>query len=264
VPFQLAQYPRWSPTGEWISFVSDKGNDSGAPDIWLWSARTGRQIRLTHLEARIGWTSWSPDGKWIAFSGGLAGNYDIWKAAVPSGETTRLTTDPRYEVVPTWTPDSQRIVYVAADERWVDHDVMEMSADGRDARLIVGDTDFFDYQTSGTPAFGAPLVSPDGRTLLFRSWRSGWINLWTVPMTGARPTPLAPESWDQSEGRWSPDGRQIAFISNHNGTCQLRVATMAGGDPRTLVGPTMGVVSGIEWAPDGQRISYALETPTRG
>jgi dipeptidyl aminopeptidase/acylaminoacyl peptidase len=105
-------------------------------------------------------------------------------------------------------------------------------------------------------------VSPDGKTVLFLSWQSGWINYWTVPFTGGRATPLAPAPHDQSGGRWAPDGQRVAYLENHNGTHELRVVPSAGGAARALVRPRLGVVSGAEWSPNGSRISYVLETPT--
>ncbi len=262
VPFQLSQRPGWSPTGEWISYLSARGNENGQPDLWVWSTKDGRHRRLTRLASRVGWSSWSPDGKSIALSAGADGNYDIWKVSVADGRATRLTADPNYDVTPEWTPDGAHIVFVRTDDRWVDHEIVAITADGRSPRTIVRVNDFFDYQTSGNPHFGAPRVSPDGKTLLYRSWQSGWINYWTVPVAGGQPTRLAPAPHDQSEARWSPDGTRIAYVENHNGTHDLRVVAAAGGVPRALVKPSMGVVSGAEWSPSGSRISYSLATPT--
>ena len=253
--------PTPSPNGEWVSYVSSK---SGAPEIWLWSASDGRDVRLTDLGARVGAFSWSPDGRWIAFSGDRYGDMDVWKVSVPDGDIHRLTSDDRYEVFPTWTPDGQSILYVRLDERWVDHHVMEIPAEGGESRLVVEDKDFFDYR--GGTAFGAAQVSPDGDggTVLFRSLRSGWHNYWVVPRSGGEPRPIAPEEADQTEAKWSPDGQQILYISNHNGTHKLRVVSASGGEPQVLVAPQeMGVIDKPEWSPDGARISYTLETPTR-
>ncbi|MGB5695808.1 MAG: hypothetical protein WBM46_09160, partial [Polyangiales bacterium] len=102
--FLASQMPRFSPTGRWISYVSNK---SGAAEIWLWSTEDGSEHRLTDLGARINAMSWSPDEQSIAFAGDRYGNYDVFKVSVPGGQVHRLTDDKRYEVFPSWTPDAQ-------------------------------------------------------------------------------------------------------------------------------------------------------------
>lgn len=255
-----SQKPQWSPDGRWIAYVSSK---SGAPEIWLWSAGDGRDVRLTDLGGRVNALQWSPDGRWIVFSNDRYGSQDIWKVAVPGGEAHRLTDGELYEVYPTFTPDGGHILYVRMDDRWVDHDVLEMPAEGGEPRLVVRDTDFFDYRAG--LSFGTPLPSPDGEVVLFRSLRSGWHNFWVVPRSGeGEPRQVAPAEADQSHARWSPDGRWIAYVENHDGTHDLRVVPAEGGEPRVLVAPEgMGVVAKPEWSPDGDRISYTMSTPNR-
>ena len=258
--FLASQQPNWSPDGEWVSYISDK---SGSPELWLWSTRDGRERQLTQLGARlISAYSWSSDGGWIAFSADRHGNMDIWKVRVSDGRVVRLTAEERYEVYPYWAPDGRHVLYVRLDESWAGHEVLEIPAEGGEPRLVVRDSDFFDYGAGGK--FGYPRVSPDGERVLFRSHRSGWINYWVVPREGGVAQRIAPEAADQSHARWSPDGRRIAYTSNHNGTHELRVVTAAGGEPQVLVAPEgMGVVSDPEWSPDGEWISYKLGTPTR-
>lgn len=258
--FLARQEPRWSPDGEWISFISDK---AGNPELWLFSLRTGEERRLTDLGGRINAYDWAPDGRAIALSGNRFGNYDIWVVTIPDGRVRRLTSDERYEVFPSWLPDGNQLLYVRLDEDWVDHEVLEIPASGGESRLIVRDSDFFDYQAGGR--FGSPLPSPDGERVLFRSHRSGWINYWTVPRAGGGdPRPIAVEEADQSHARWSPDGSRIAYISNHDGTHELRVIAADGGEPLVVTASEgLGSAGAPEWSPDGRWLSYTFETPTR-
>jgi len=255
--FLMPNLPTVSPDGCWIAYISNK---NGAPEMWAWSVEDGRDIRLTRLGGRINAFSWSPDSRWIAFSGDVYGNYDIWKVSVPDGEAVRLTWESVYEVYPTWTPDSRHVLFIRMDERWLDHEIVTVSAEGKNPRVILRDENFFDYYSGRK--FGYPRVSPDGSQVFFRSYRSGWINYWLVPFEGGEPRPLAPEAADQSEAQWSPDGRSVVFTSNHNGTVHLSVTSVSGGKPDVWVAPDTGVCSSPQWSPDGKRISYLLQTPT--
>ncbi len=254
--FLASQEPRFSPDGAWMSYISTK---SGAQELWLWDPASGEETQLTRLGARINSYAWSPDGRWIAFAGDRLGTYDIWTVEVETGQVSRLTTDRNYEVFPYWTPDSQEILYVRLDDRWVEHQVFRIAPDGTNRRLVVEDEEFFDYRSGGT--FGYPMVSPDGDRVLFRSHRSGWINYWVVPLAGGTPVQVAAEEADQSEASWSPDGSQVAFTSNTNGTHVLKVAAADGSGVETVVAPEAGVVANPQWAPEGDRLSYTFQTP---
>ncbi len=256
--FLASSSPRYSPDGDWISFISDR---TGNPELWLWSTEDGREQQVTSLGASgINSYTWSPDGRHIAFAANLYGNYDIWTVALPGGETLRVTTDPRLEVYPYWTPDSRKLLHVRLDDRWVDHEILETNPDGSGVRTVATDEDYFDYLAGGT--FGYPMVSPDGSQVMFRSHRSGWMNYWVVPLAGGEPRPLAQEEADQSEATFSPDGRWVAYTSNTNGTHSLHVVAAGGGTPRVLVAPQgMGMVQSPAWSPDSRRISYVMGTP---
>lgn len=247
-----------SPDGKWIAFISAK---SGSQEIWIWSLLENRETRLTDMKKPLrNYLSWAPDSRWIAFSASIEGNYDVHKVSIPGGEVVRLTRNKSDEWDPTWTPDAQAILYVRPDERGIDHDIMKTTAGGGPARLLVSDTDFFD---EGGDTLGAPSVSPDGKQVLFRSWRSGWINYWVAGIDDAEIRQIAPEEADQSQGRWSPDGRYVAFCSNHNGTHDLRIVSIENDALRVLVSPDTGVCEDLEWSPDGTRISYAFSTLTK-
>lgn len=258
IAFLQSHQPRFSPDGRWVSYVS---NRSGPAELYIRSLEDGTDRQLTRLGARINSYSWSPDSRTVAFAGDKFGNFDVYTVAIDGGRLTRHTADTRYEVFPTWTPDGRRLVYARMDERWLDHEVLELDVEaGGTPRLIVRDTDFFDYQAGGN--FGYSLVSPDGASLLFRSHRSGWINYWVVPMRGGTPRAVAASPANQSGARWSPDGKHILFLELRNGTQDLRVVEAAGGTARVVAAPTgMGLVAGAEWSPNGREISYTLETP---
>ncbi len=244
---------RRTPDGRLLTYVKDV---PGGTDIFGWDIAARTERRITKLSGRVRSYSISPDSRSIALANDRSGSEDIWVVNMADGAARRVTSSPQYEVFPSWSADGSRVLYTQLDSRWVDHDVYSIAPDGSAPRLVLRDKDFFDYRQGAS--FGFPLVSPDGKTVLFRSQRSGWTSYWAVPMAGGLPRQLAPENADQSDARWSPDGSQVLFLSMTNGTQSLEVAPAAGGAARTVVAPTTGMVTRADWSPDGRRISYAL------
>ncbi len=248
--------PQWSPNGEYVAYVSAK---TGVDEIWLYARDGSADRQLTCLGGRIEAFSWSPDSQSIALTSNCFGAFDIYRVNVADGATTRITSGTQYDVYPWFTPDG-KILFVRLNDAWTDHDVILMNADGSNARVVLQDKNFFDYHYGRT--FNYPKVSPDGKTFLFRSHRSGWINVWVASITGGEPRQIAPADADQSDAMWSPDGSQIAYIENHNGTLDLRVVSASGGAPRVVVAPKVGVCSVPSWSPDSKQLTYLFGTPT--
>ncbi|MBM4185900.1 MAG: S9 family peptidase [Gemmatimonadetes bacterium] len=250
---------RRSPDGALVSYVKAV---PGGNDIHGWDIAAQTERRISHLSGHVRSYSFSPDGQRIALANDRQGSEDIYLVTTATGAATRITSSPLYEVFPSFTPDGNTVLYTRLDSRWVDHDVFAVPAAGGPSRLVLADKDYFDYRQGAS--FGFTRVSPDGKSILFRSQRSGWANYWLAPLSGGPARPLSAEPADQSEARWSPDGSEVLFLSITNGTQSLKVARSSGGAARTVVAPAVGMVTRAEWSPDGRSISYGFGNPTKG
>jgi dipeptidyl aminopeptidase/acylaminoacyl peptidase len=248
---------RTSPDGKLLAYTRGV---AGGNDIFVWDVAAGAERRVSSISGHVRSFSFSPDSRSIALANDRQGSEDIWVVSVADGRARRLTSDPRYEVFPSWTADGSKIIYTRLDSDWINHDVLTVSPNGGAQTPVLSDKDYFDYRQGGS--FGFARVSPDGKWVMFRSQRSGYANYWIAPMAGGAPHQIAAESFDQSDGRWSPDGKQILFLAMNNGTQSLKVVNAAGGAAKTLVAPGTGMVTRAEWSPDGSRVSYTLGTPT--
>ncbi|WP_053946764.1 S9 family peptidase [Halolamina sediminis] len=60
--------PRWSPSGDRLAFVSNRGKDDDRPQLWLIPVDGGEARQVTEVPAGVQGISWSPDGTRIAFT----------------------------------------------------------------------------------------------------------------------------------------------------------------------------------------------------
>ena len=77
-----------------------------------------------------------------------------------------------YDGAPSWSPDSQRLVFSA--ERDGQTDLLVMSSDGTGRRAL----------TTTPGEDGAPAFSPDGRRIAFETNRDGNFEIYTMDAEG--------------------------------------------------------------------------------
>ena len=106
----LDLWPAWSPDGTQIAFKSFReGND----EIYVMNADGTEQTRLTtetlYIYSVFAHFVWSPDGSKIAFgsyrdSNGMPSAQDIYVMNKDGTDQTRLTTNPSWDLDPSWCP----------------------------------------------------------------------------------------------------------------------------------------------------------------
>jgi Tol biopolymer transport system component len=100
-----------------------------------------------------------------------------------------------------------------------------------------------------------PDFSPDGRILVFQSYRDGNFHLWTTADDGSGLRQLTAGGKDHREPKFSPDGRALAFASDRAGGYQVFVMDLGSGviSQITRDRPDVSMPS---WAPDGKALVY--------
>jgi Tol biopolymer transport system component len=199
------RYPRWSPDGKLIAYVTNRtkpGND-GHYEIYFLRSVGSSLSRVTNDRAVDDQVSWSPDGKRLAFvSTRGSGRFGIWTMAANGTDPRRLTRD---GAIPVWSPDGQTIAFVRSgktDEIWL------MDVDGTNQRQLTVPPQMNEvYARDSMPAW-----SPSGDELAFvRSYR-GRTDIWITRADGSGARRLTKEAGAFTWPGWSPDGRRIVLV----------------------------------------------------
>ena len=148
----------------------------------------------------------SPDGTRVALDIRDEGG-DIWIWDLKRNVSTKITNDPASDAIPSWTPDSARIVFQS--QRFGVPNIFVQSADG---------TGSVERLTESANAQYPSAVARDG-TIMY--WEVGPRVPWDILMlalAGPRraPVPLLQSAAVERNAEPSPDGKWLAYGSNEN------------------------------------------------
>jgi len=227
LPSPYISSPSFSPDGERIVFCAWEGWPQGSG---LWTLKVdGTDPRLVVRDGEARYPRWSPDGKLVAY----AARNSVHVISANGGSPNKLADG---SMQPSWSPDSQRLVFKGCDGPACGLYLMNIDGGGKTRLTTVADDT-------------VPAWSPDGKKVAFACKASGEIwDICTVNIDGSNRKSLTADNPENDVNPvWLPDASGIVFISARQGKWEIWVMNADGNGQRKLIDaavtPDWGLVS---------------------
>ena len=258
--------PRWSPDGDSIAFISNRGGES---QVWIIPVNGGEARRVTSLSTEADGVTWARKGDALLFTS------DVYPDCADDACNKKRLEDAEKSKVKARVIDE--LLYRHWNE-WRDgkytHLFTVSAKGGTPIDLTPGAVD------SPTWFLGAPDgydISPDGSEACFSSNRSGgsrvaWStnnDLFLVSTKGGEARNITKDNpGSDSSPQYSPDGRYIAYTSQardgyESDLFRLRVYDRQAGSVKDLTNGFDQWVSSFAWAPDSDTLYFTAPESAR-
>jgi TolB protein len=104
----------------------------------------------------------------------------------------------------------------------------------------------------------APCLSPDGRSLAYTGYKSGYADVYEINLGSGARSRIIKYPGTNSGAAYAPDGNRLAVTLSKDGNPELYVTSANGSGARRLT-RTRGVESSPTWSPDGSEIIYSSD-----
>lgn len=103
-----------------------------------------------------------------------------------------------------------------------------------------------------------PDFAPNGREILFTSYKRGNPDLYRRALSSTAEVPLSNRKGLNITGSWSPDGNKIALALSKDGDAEIYTIDKNGGSPvRLTTSSALEVYPG--WSPDGKQLAFVSD-----
>ncbi len=219
-PNKVAIDLEFDPKENLVQFIQSKGRIDGfstSPDgdyaaidfhgeifVVPTDPEAGERRQVTSSSWRDRRETFSPNGRYIAYTSDESKEEEVWVFDRQAGTRRKLTTHASFKTVGAWSPDSQRLAYVAANRLFV-------------ADVEAGST----IEVTNNPAGGFQAVSfsPDGNWLAYnRRDDDQNSDVYLFDLATKKEYDVTPNPFTDSRATFTRDGKRLVFLSDRDGS----------------------------------------------
>ena len=247
-----AEYPRWSPDGEFIAFLKRDDLRSRywrASELWIMD-RKGERVRKYYTGNFYNpHVSWSLDSRLVAFEVDENGERHIYTVDWKFGQTKRLARGDG----PAFSPTSNRLVFRRHEKGL--NVVYRVNSDGSGlsaiARVPIERRQRYTY-------LPAPSWAPDGTRVAFGVHSSKYVGIRIQDIEGQRIKEVQTQHQQVRQLDWAADGTRLAYVLSGSNRPGERI------DKQLHLSETVSTLTQSEilehtspsWSPTGKRLAY--------
>jgi len=248
--WRAIQHALWTPSGKHLIVSAREGNESYS-QLWMLGYPDGEIRRLTNDLESYFWVSLSADGRMLVTRQQRIVAH-LW--LLPDGDSNKarqLTFGGRNLdgfVGLAWTPDGKIVASMFSGNVT---DLYSMNADGSNRVQLTANAGMDNSN---------PVVSPDGRYIVFTSNRTGAAQLWRMDNDGRNQKQLTfgeEQNESAQDAAISPNGLEVFFLKHGAGPPTIWKSSIEGGAAVQVSRLTNGTPEGyLSISPDGRWLAY--------
>ncbi len=208
----------WSPDGKKIALAVKSGERDA---VFIIDIASGAQEKLEFPLEGIFTVDWSKQGDKLAFVGNTSHQSDIYIYDLKLKELKNLTNDIFSDSDPNWSPDGKKIYFVSDRRGYVNADQIPpkfnmVKFDFKQTDIYAVDVEknqierITDFPNSDETN---PVVSPDGKKILYVSDRNGIGNIYERNIATGDDRPITNSITGVYQLSLSADGNKLTFSS---------------------------------------------------
>ena len=206
----------WSPDGKKIAIAVKSGERDA---IYLINVNDGDEEKIELNFEGIFTVDWSHQGDKLVFVGNTSYQSDIYTYDLGTKKLTNLTNDIFSDSDPTWSSDGKKIYFVSDRRQYTSAN--NLPANFRIVQFDYKQLDIYSYDIASGKIVRitndensdetSPVVSPDGKKLLYVSDRNGTGNVYERNLLTNEDRPITNSITGVYQLSLSADGNKLAY-----------------------------------------------------